>query len=63
MVAVSDSSGGLYNEDGLDVAALLAHKRAGGTLAELAGGEAITNDELLGCRCDVLAPCALEQAS
>jgi glutamate dehydrogenase (NAD(P)+) len=60
-VAVSDSSGGVYNAKGVDVAAAFAHKRAGGTLAGLKGGEAISNDDLLLLDCDALAPCALEQ--
>jgi glutamate dehydrogenase (NAD(P)+) len=62
VVAISDSSGGAYNAAGLDVAAALAHKQAGGALHELPGGDAITNEELLLLDCDVLAPCALEQA-
>ena len=45
---------------GLDVAALLAHKARGGRIAEFAGGEAVSNEELLELACDVLAPCALE---
>jgi glutamate dehydrogenase (NAD(P)+) len=61
VIAISDSSGGLYNERGVDVAAAIAHKREGGSLDELAGGNGITNDELLLLPCDVLAPCALEQ--
>jgi glutamate dehydrogenase (NAD(P)+) len=61
VVAVSDSSGGRYDERGVDVAAAFAHKQAGGPLAELKGGDAISNDELLVLDCDVLAPCALEQ--
>jgi glutamate dehydrogenase (NAD(P)+) len=61
VVAISDSSGGLYNERGIDVEAALAHKRAGGPLGELAGGDTVTNDELVLLPCDVLAPCALEQ--
>src|SRR6476646_3342897 len=61
VVAVSDSSGGVYNANGVDVAAAFAHKRAGGALADLTGGDAISNDELLLLDCDVLAPCALEQ--
>ena len=60
VVAVSDSSGGRHAEGGLDVASLLEHKAAGGTIAEFGGGEAVTNDELLALPCDVLAPCALE---
>ncbi len=61
VVAVSDSSGGIYNEQGIDVAAAFAHKRGGGALTELKGGDRISNDELLVLDCDAIAPCALEQ--
>jgi glutamate dehydrogenase (NAD(P)+) len=61
VVAVSDSSGGIHDDTGVDVAAALAHKRDGGPLASFEGGDRITNDELLALSCDVLAPCALEQ--
>jgi glutamate dehydrogenase (NAD(P)+) len=62
VVGISDSAGGLASADGIDVAAAVAHKRETGQLAGLAGVEAITNEELLLLDCDVLAPCALEQA-
>jgi glutamate dehydrogenase (NAD(P)+) len=61
VVAVSDSSGGVFNGKGIDIEAAIAHKRAGGSLYELANGDPITNEELLVLDCDVLAPCALEQ--
>jgi glutamate dehydrogenase (NAD(P)+) len=61
VVAISDSRGGMYNPNGIDVAAAFAHKRGGGSLSELKGGERITNDELIALDCDVFAPCALEQ--
>jgi glutamate dehydrogenase (NAD(P)+) len=61
VVAISDSSGGVYNANGVDVAAAFTHKLGGGPLAELAGGERITNDDLVTLDCDVFAPCALEQ--
>jgi glutamate dehydrogenase (NAD(P)+) len=61
VIGISDSSGGVHNERGIDVEAALAHKHDGGGLIEFAGGEAITNDELVLLPCDVLAPCALEQ--
>ena len=61
VVAISDSSGGIYNANGVDIAAAFAHKRDGGALAELKGGDRITNDDLITADCDVLAPCALEQ--
>jgi glutamate dehydrogenase (NAD(P)+) len=60
VVAVSDSSGGIAADGGLDVAALLTHKAAGGRIADAGQGERITNEELLELPCDVLAPCALE---
>jgi len=61
VVAVSDSSGGVYNPAGIDVPAATALKQETGTLQGLKGAESITNDELLLLECDVLAPCALEQ--
>jgi glutamate dehydrogenase (NAD(P)+) len=61
VIAVSDSRGGIYNEAGLDMAAVLAHKQETGALEGLRGAESITNEELLLLECDVLAPCALEQ--
>ena len=61
VVAISDSGGGIHNANGVDVAAAFAHKRGGGSLSELKGGDAITNEELVVSDCDVFAPCALEQ--
>jgi glutamate dehydrogenase (NAD(P)+) len=61
VVAISDSTGGVYNGNGVDVAAAFAHKRSGGSLSELKGGDRITNEELITLDCDVFAPCALEQ--
>ena len=61
IVALSDSGGGVYNADGIDVRVALDHKGASGSLDGLSGTESITNEELLLVDCDVLAPCALEQ--
>src|SRR5438128_11836488 len=61
VVAISDSSGGLHNPDGLDILAAIAHKQETGSLSGMRGGEAITNEELLYLDVDLLAPCALEQ--
>jgi len=60
VVALSDSSGGRYDPNGLDVAAVRAHKARGGPIGEFDGGDAVTNEELLELPCDVLAPCALQ---
>jgi glutamate dehydrogenase (NAD(P)+) len=61
VVAISDTTGGLYNPKGVDVAAAFAHKEETGALEGLRGAEPISNDDLLLLDCDVLAPCALEQ--
>jgi glutamate dehydrogenase (NAD(P)+) len=61
VVAISDSTGGVHNANGVDVAAAFAHKRGGGSLSELKGGDRISNEELITIDCDVFAPCALEQ--
>ena len=61
VIAVSDSSGGVYNPNGIDVKLALAHKQETGRLEGLKDTETITNEELLELDADVLAPCALEQ--
>jgi glutamate dehydrogenase (NAD(P)+) len=61
VIAVSDSGGGIYNPDGIDIFAATAHKQETGALADLRGTEEITNEELVLLDCDLLAPCALEQ--
>jgi glutamate dehydrogenase (NAD(P)+) len=61
VVGVSDSRSGVQNPNGLDVTSVIAHKGERGVLEGFAGGDALTNEELLTLDCDVLAPCALEQ--
>jgi glutamate dehydrogenase (NAD(P)+) len=60
VVAVSDVSGGLHNENGLDVPELLAFAERQGSLADYARCERITNEELLELPCDVLVLAARE---
>jgi glutamate dehydrogenase (NAD(P)+) len=61
VIAISDSTSGLHNPNGIDIQAAIAHKRETGSLAGLKAADPISNDELLLLECDVLAPCALEQ--
>jgi glutamate dehydrogenase (NAD(P)+) len=61
VIAVSDSSGGVYNSKGIDVEAAIVHKQETGELSGLKESEGLTDEELLQLECDVLAPCALEQ--
>ncbi|MDE2212980.1 MAG: Glu/Leu/Phe/Val dehydrogenase [Patescibacteria group bacterium] len=60
IVAMSDSKNAVYNEKGLDVAALQNHKKKYGSLDAFQGGEKISNEELLELPVDVLLPAALE---
>ena len=58
VVAVCDSAGGVINGDGLDVAALLAHKRARRPVRDFAGGRATDDRELVAVDCDIFVPAA-----
>jgi len=63
IVAVSDSSGGIYSPDGFDARAAKAHKNETGTVMGFSGAtEEITNRELLTLDVDLLIPAALENA-
>jgi len=60
VVAVSDSRGGIYNKEGLDYAAVFAHKQKTGSVVEFPGTEPITNEALLELDVTVSVPAALE---
>lgn len=59
IIAVSDSKGGIINEDGLDIQAVSKHKDMTGNVDDFTGSSNITNAELLICNCDILIPAAL----
>ncbi|MBI4279146.1 MAG: Glu/Leu/Phe/Val dehydrogenase [Armatimonadetes bacterium] len=60
VIAVSDTSGGIYNPKGLDPRAVLRHKDQTKSVKGFPGTEAVTNEELLEIPCDILVPSALE---
>jgi glutamate dehydrogenase (NAD(P)+) len=60
VVAVSDSTCGLYRAEGLDLTALRHLKEEGGHFADYGGAEQLDRDELLSLDVDVLVPAALE---
>ena len=60
VVAVSDVSGGVHDERGLDIAELRRYAEANGSLAGYDRGERLTNEELLELPCDVLVLAARE---
>ncbi len=59
LVAVADVRGGVFNPQGLDILALLAHARSQRSVAGFAGGQPISNEDVLEAECDVLVPAAL----
>jgi glutamate dehydrogenase (NAD(P)+) len=61
VVAVSDSTGGVYNPRGLRPIDLLQYKRNTGSLRSFPKGDAISNQELIELDCDILVPAALGQ--
>lgn len=60
VIAVSDVSGGLHAEDGLDITALLDFADEHGSLAGCTAGRRISNEELLELECDILVLAARE---
>jgi glutamate dehydrogenase/leucine dehydrogenase len=60
IVAVSDSSGGIYCSDGLSPYNLRVHKNKTGSVMSYKDCRNITNAELLQTECDILVPAALE---
>jgi len=61
VIAVSDTSGGIVNEKGLDFQKLMEHKGMTGHVKDFAGSRNISNEELLALDVTVLVPAALEK--
>jgi glutamate dehydrogenase (NAD(P)+) len=60
VVAVADVTGGVYNEDGLDVQKLIAHFRSTGSLKDFAASKPTTSKGVLEVPCDILLPAATQ---
>jgi glutamate dehydrogenase (NAD(P)+) len=60
VIAVSDSSGGVFSGQGLDISSLIAHKHSTGSVRNFPGAENISNEDLLTLHCDLLVPAAIE---
>lgn len=60
VVAVSDSTGGIYNPKGLDLRNVSAHKRETGRLSDYSEAENIGTTDVIELDCDILIPAALE---
>ncbi|MFH2027541.1 MAG: Glu/Leu/Phe/Val dehydrogenase [Nanoarchaeota archaeon] len=60
VIAVSDSKGAIFNENGLDIPAVIKHKEKNGSVMDFVGSANTTNESILELECDILVPAALE---
>src|SRR6476619_2202626 len=60
VVAVSDSTGGIHNPNGLDIKRVIGWKKEHGTVQGFPGSTDISNAAVLETDCDILIPAALE---
>ncbi|RLA05158.1 MAG: hypothetical protein DRQ59_16400 [Gammaproteobacteria bacterium] len=59
IVAVSDSQGGVYHENGFDPGKSLAFIKEHGSVVGMPDTTTITNENMLELECDILIPAAL----
>ena len=60
ILGVSDSKGGIYNEQGIDPFCVAKAKKEKGSVTDCKEGKVISNEELLEKKCDVLVLAAME---
>jgi glutamate dehydrogenase (NAD(P)+) len=63
VTGLSDVHGAFFNENGLEIPAMLAYREEHGHLTDFVGDyQALDNKEFLASPCDVLVPCAVANA-
>ncbi|AKI98113.1 Glu/Leu/Phe/Val family dehydrogenase [Kosmotoga pacifica] len=62
VIAVSDSKGGIFNPQGLDIKALIEHKSKYGRVDTFSDGKKISREDIFSIKADVLIPAALENS-
>ena len=60
IIGLSDSTGGIYNEKGMDPFVVAKVKKEKGSVTKCNEGEVVTNEQLLEKHCDVLVLAAME---
>jgi len=60
IISVIEIDGAIYNADGLDIPALLRHRKETGSIVDFPGAEAIDPEEAMFLECEVLLPGAKE---
>lgn len=59
VIGISDSNGGVFNDEGLNLEKLQAFKDEHGTVVGMPDTQTVTNEEILELECDILIPAAL----
>ena len=59
IIAVSDSRGGIIDQDGLNIPEVKNYKKTEGRVEGFPGSQSISNEDLLISDCDILVPAAL----
>jgi glutamate dehydrogenase (NAD(P)+) len=59
-VAVGDHTGYMFNPEGFNAHKLQEYVKANGSIAGYPGGKPIMREEFFATKCDIFAPCALE---
>jgi len=62
LVAAADSSGTVFDANGIDVKALIAHKAQGDPILEFSAGAKLDREAVIGVDCDILIPAARPDA-
>jgi glutamate dehydrogenase (NAD(P)+) len=60
VIAISERSSAIFDDQGIDIEAAGKFYKENGTLSGFPDADDITNEELLTCDCDVLIPAAME---
>lgn len=60
IIAVSDVTGAIHNPKGLSISDVLEYVRQNRFLKGFPDAEAVSNQEMLALKCDILAPCAMQ---
>jgi glutamate dehydrogenase (NAD(P)+) len=60
IVSIIEYDGAVYNSKGLDIEALLIHRKETGSILDFSGGENMSRNDALFLECDVLLPAARE---
>lgn len=60
VVGIAEWDGGLFNVDGIDIPALVEHRKKTGSIRNFSGATEANSDELLTSECEILIPAAHE---